>query len=70
MQTLFHTSRYQLNTLDGIEHILRILGVESDVYDVETVHRFKGHEIRTKRQYNKCIFEELLSLGIISPVLE
>jgi hypothetical protein len=59
---------YKLDARDGIEHIIQIVHEEEDVYDVETVHSFAGHEIRTSRAYNKCIFEELLSLGIITPV--
>ncbi len=70
MQTFQQNLRYQMHTLDGIEHILRIRGIEPEAYDVETIHRFKGHEIRTKRNYNKCLFEELLALGIISPLLD
>jgi hypothetical protein len=59
---------YKLDVQDGIEHIIQIVSEDEEVYDVETVHTFGGHEIRTARAYNKCIFEELLSLGIITPI--
>jgi hypothetical protein len=59
---------YRLETPDGIEHILTIKGEEGDMYDVEATHKFSGYEIMTERYYNKCIFEELLSLGVIIPL--
>lgn len=68
MITALGSRLYRLDTLDGIEHIMKVHGEEQDVYEVETIHRFKDHEVRTERKYNKCIFEELMSLGIITPV--
>ncbi len=59
---------YKLSTPDGIEHLLTIKGDDGESYDVETTHRFSGYEIQTERLYNKCVFEELLSLGLIIPI--
>lgn len=60
--------KYRMNLPDGLEHSLTIRGEEEDVYTVESVHSFSGHTVVTERYYNKCIFEELLDLGIITPV--
>ena len=60
--------KYRMNLPDGIEHSLIIRDEEDDVYTVDSVHSFSGHTVVTERYYNKCIFEELLGLGIISPV--
>ena len=62
--------RYRLDTLDGIEHIMRIQGIDPESYEIESIHRFKDYEVKTRRHYNKCLFEELVSLGIISPILD
>jgi hypothetical protein len=63
------TRNYRMNLPDGIEHRLIIRDEEDDVYTVESVHSFSGHTVVTERYYNKCIFEELLGLGIITPVV-
>ncbi|TFG62412.1 MAG: hypothetical protein E4H36_08040 [Spirochaetales bacterium] len=59
---------YRLMAGDGIEHIFKILSEEPDNYNVETIHRFHTYEVVAKRIYNKCLFEELLNLGIITKV--
>jgi hypothetical protein len=70
MNLICQNMLYRLDTLDGIEHIMRIQGVDPEMYEIESIHRFKDHEVKTRRHYNKCLFEELLSLGIISPILD
>lgn len=60
---------YRLDTLDGIEHTMRIRGIEPETYEIESIHKFMNREVRTRRHYNKCLFEELLALGIITPLL-
>ena len=61
--------KYRMNLPDGIEHRLTIRDEDDDVYTVESVHSFSGYSVVTERYYNKCIFEELLGLGIITPVV-
>lgn len=58
-------STYLLSADDGLEHIVTILSEEPDFYSVETTHRFRQYEVSTRRNYNKCLFEKLLRLGII-----
>ena len=60
---------YRLHTPDGTEHIMIIRGEDEENYSIETIHRFCGYEIRTRRLYNKCVFEELQSLGLIIPLV-
>ena len=62
MKPICQNIRYRLDTLDGIEHVMQIRGIDSETYEIESVHRFKDHEVKTLRHYNKCLFEELLSL--------
>jgi hypothetical protein len=58
---------YRFDANDGTEHILTILGEKMGFLDIEAVHRQGGAEIRVEEQLNKCLFEEMLHLGVFKP---
>ena len=59
---------YRYEAEDGLEHLINVLS-EDDGGDLacETVHRLGSLECRIGQHLNKCLFEELVSLGLITP---
>jgi hypothetical protein len=59
---------YRYEAEDGLEHLIKVFA-EDDEGDLscETVHRLGSLEYRIGQSLNKCLFEELVGLGLIIP---
>lgn len=58
---------YRFDSGDGLEHLIRVLQEEPDSLVCETVHRLEDREYREDRDYNRCLFESMVNLGIFVP---
>lgn len=58
---------YRFDPGDGLEHFIKVLDVAEDDLSCETVHRLGNLEYRVGQTLNKCLFEELVCLGVIIP---
>lgn len=56
---------YRMMVNDGGDHFFTVLGEDNEQYSVEAVHRYSQKEEVVVRLYDKCLFEELVSLHIL-----
>jgi hypothetical protein len=59
---------YRYEAEDGLEHLIEVIA-EDEEGDLrcETVHRLGALEYRAGQSLNKCLFEEIVGLGLIIP---
>jgi hypothetical protein len=58
---------YRFDSGDGLEHLIRIIASAEDSFACETVLRFGDKEYREERDYNRCVIESMIGLGILVP---